>query len=215
MYLADTVGGLIEHGREGDLAVGAPGRPGLTHGGLRDLARRTVAALNGMGIGRGDRVAIVLPNGPEMATAFVSLACGATTAPLNPAYRAEEFEFYLTDLNAKALVLLEGEESPARAVAAARGIPVLELMPDPGGPAGVFTLRPERPLAGAPARAGFAAAEDVALVLHTSGTTSRPKIVPLRHVNVTASACHIGRTLALTRDGSSASTSCRCSTSTG
>ena len=57
-----------------------------------------MATLNALGIGRGDRVAIVLPNGPEMATAFVAVACGATTAPLNPAYRAEEFDFYLTDL---------------------------------------------------------------------------------------------------------------------
>jgi acyl-CoA synthetase (AMP-forming)/AMP-acid ligase II len=200
MYRADTVGGLIEQGREGQLAIGAPGRPGLTHGGLRELTRRTVAALNALGIGLGDRVALVLPNGPEMATAFVSLACGATTAPLNPAYRAEEFEFYLSDLKARALVVQEGQDSPARAVAAARGIPVIELVPDLNGPAGGFTLRPERPLSGTPARAGFASAEDVALVLHTSGTTARPKIVPLRHVNVTASAFHIGQTLALGRE---------------
>jgi oxalate---CoA ligase len=200
MYRADTVVGLIEYGREGDLAIGAPGRPGLTQGGLRELARRTVAALNGLGIGRGDRVALVLPNGPEMATAFVTIACGATTAPLNPAYRGEEFEFYLSDLNARALVILEGLESPARAVATARGIPIIELVPDASGPAGLFTLKPERPLSGTPARAGFAEAEDVALVLHTSGTTARPKIVPLRHVNVTASAYHIGQTLELKRE---------------
>ncbi|WNG33019.1 AMP-binding protein [Archangium violaceum] len=200
MYRADTVVGLIEHGHEGDLAIGAPGRPGLSYGGLRELARRTVAALNALGIGRGERVALVLPNGPEMATAFISFACGATTAPLNPAYRAEEFEFYLSDLNARALVILEGMESPARAVAAARGIPVIELVPEASGPAGLFTLKPERPLSGTPARAGFAEAEDVALVLHTSGTTARPKIVPLRHVNVTASAFHIGQTLELRRE---------------
>ena len=52
--------------------------------------------------GRNDRVAIVLDNGPEMAACFLACAAGATSAPLNPAYRAEEFEFYLTDLNAKA-----------------------------------------------------------------------------------------------------------------
>lgn len=196
----DTLVGLIEHGREGDLAIGAPGRPGLTHGGLRELARRTVMALNGMGLGRGDRVALVLPNGPEMAAAFVTFACCTTTAPLNPSYRQEEFDFYLSDLNARALVLLEGMESPARAVAAARGIPVIELVPDADGPAGRFTLKPERPLSGTPARAGFAEAEDVALVLHTSGTTARPKLVPLRHVNLTASARHIGQTLELGRE---------------
>ncbi len=54
-----------------------------------------------MGIGRGDRVAIVLPNGPEMAASFVAIAAGATTAPLNPAYKRDEFDFYLADLNAR------------------------------------------------------------------------------------------------------------------
>ena len=97
-----------------------------------------------MGIGRNDRVAIVLPNGPEMAAAFVAIAAGATTAPLNPAYKADEFDFYLTDLNAKALVIQQGMDSPARAVAAARGIPVVELVPDADGPAGDFTLQRRR-----------------------------------------------------------------------
>jgi acyl-CoA synthetase (AMP-forming)/AMP-acid ligase II len=199
-YPCDTVLDLIGHGADDARAIGAPGRPWLSHAGLRALARRTVADLNGMGIGRGDRVAIVLPNGPEMAATFVSVASGATTAPLNPSYRREEFEFYLSDLNARALLILEGMESPARAVAAEKSIPVIELVPDATGPAGGFTLRPETPLSGTPREAGPATCDDVALVLHTSGTTSRPKIVPLRHINVTASAYHIGETLALTPD---------------
>jgi oxalate---CoA ligase len=199
-YPCDTVLDLIGHGADAAPAIGAPGRPWLSHGALRALARRTVADLNGMGIGRGDRVAIVLPNGPEMAATFVSVASGATTAPLNPSYRRDEFEFYLSDLNARALLILEGMESPARAVAAEKSIPVIELVPDTAGPAGGFTLRPETPLSGTPREAGPAGCDDVALVLHTSGTTSRPKIVPLRQINVTASAYHIGETLALTPD---------------
>jgi acyl-CoA synthetase (AMP-forming)/AMP-acid ligase II len=199
MLRADTIAWHLERGAEAEVAIGAPGRQALTHGGLRNLVRRTVTALNGLGVGRGDRVALVLPNGPEMATAFLGIACGATTAPLNPAYQAQEFEFYLSDLNARVLIIQEGFESPARAVAAARGIPVVELVPEPRGPAGTFTLRPERPMAGAPERAGFAEPEDVALVLHTSGTTSRPKLVPLSHSNLMASAGHIGRTLQLER----------------
>jgi acyl-CoA synthetase (AMP-forming)/AMP-acid ligase II len=199
VYAADTVPGLLRAGADAADAIGAPGRPALTHGALRALAARTVAGLNGMGIGRNDRVAIVLPNGPEMASAFVTIACGATTAPLNPAYRADEFSFYLSDLNAKCLVIQEGMESPARAVAAERGIPVVELVPGQGA-AGEFSLRPQQPLAGTPALPGEAQAQDIALVLHTSGTTSRPKIVPLRQINVTASAYHIGDNLRLTPD---------------
>ena len=197
IYRTSTIAKLIAEGRDDAPAIGALERTALTHQGLRQLAQRTISDLNRMGIGRGDRVAIVLPNGPEMATAFIAIACGATTAPLNPAYRAEEFDFYLSDLNAKALVVQEGMDSPALAVAAARNIPLLRLKP--GQVAGDFTLH--GPDAAAPAaRSGFAEDGDIALVLHTSGTTSRPKIVPLSHINVTASAYHIGQTLALTPD---------------
>ena len=199
-YPFDAIPVLLRTGRDGDPAIGAPGRAALSYGGLRALCERTVTDLNAFGIGRNDRVAIVLPNGPEMATAFVAIASGATTAPLNPAYRAEEFDFYLSDLNAKALVIAEGMESPARAVAAARGIPILELVADQTAPAGTFVLKTDLPMSAEPRSAGFAHADDIALVLHTSGTTSRPKIVPLTHANLTASATHIRETLALTRD---------------
>jgi len=192
-----TIAALLERGEAGRPAIRASeGRAGLTHAGLRDLAAVTVARLNAIGIGRNDRVAIVLPNGPEMATAFLAIAAGATTAPLNPAYRAEEFDFYLADLKARALVVAEGVETPARAAAQKLGITVLELVP--GGAAGRFTLAggTQAPAA----HPGMATAEDIALVLHTSGTTARPKIVPLTQANVTASAHHIGATLMLTPD---------------
>ena len=197
LYRTSTVQDLLQSGADDSPAIGAPGRPGMTFGQLRALATRTVAALNGMGIGRNDRVAIVLPNGPEMASAFICIACGATTAPLNPAYRGEEFDFYLSDLNARALVVQKGVESPALAVARARNIPIVML--SPGEVAGDFTLDPGA-LGGAARAGGFAGEDDIALVLHTSGTTSRPKIVPLSHSNVTASAYHIGNTLALRQE---------------
>ena len=193
------------HGADNAPALGAPDRPPLTHGALRALSQRTTHDLNGMGIGRNDRVAIVLPNGPEMAAAFVCLGSGATTAPLNPGYKHDEFDFYLSDLNAKALVIQAGMESPARQAAGSRGIPLIELVPghDPAGgtgPAGDFTLQPAEALGGTPAQGGMAEAADIALVLHTSGTTSRPKIVPLTQANVTASAANIAASLALTAD---------------
>ena len=192
----DTVPALLRIGADAAPAIRAPERPALTHAGLRAQAAYTVAALNRIGIGRGDRVAIVLPNGPEMAAAFISIAAGATTAPLNATYRAEEFSFYLTDLKARALVIQKGMASDAREVAGRLGVPILELAP--GAAAGEFTLEGGTP--GTATRPGMAEAEDVALVLHTSGTTARPKIVPLTNKNICASARHIGASLALTPD---------------
>jgi acyl-CoA synthetase (AMP-forming)/AMP-acid ligase II/acyl carrier protein len=162
---------------------------------LRRQVDGTVAWLNAFGIGRGDRVAIVLPNGPEMAVAFLGVSAGAVSAPLNPAYTAEEFAFYLADLHAKALIAQRGIDSPARAAAKDRGIPVIELSPVHDDAAGMFTLNGDT-LIGHD-RATLAQTEDVALVLHTSGTTSRPKIVPLTHANLTASAVNVARSLSL------------------
>ena len=122
--MTTTVFDIISAGAPAATAIGAPGANPQTYAGLKTLAERTVAALNERGIGRNDRVAIVLENGPEMATAFLCIAAGATTAPLNPAYREDEFDFYLSDLNAKALVVLYGSESAAVTVARKRGIPV-------------------------------------------------------------------------------------------
>ncbi len=193
MTAATSLSALLARGRDDAPALRAPGRPALTHGALRALAARTVAALNALGIGRGERVAIVLPNGPEMASAFLCIAAGACTAPLNPAYKQDEFAFYLDDLKARALVVQQGVETPARAAAAALGMPILELVP--GEAAGEFTLTGGTP--GSAALPGMGEADDAALVLHTSGTTARPKIVPLSQRNICASAAHIGATLEL------------------
>ena len=197
-YPADTMHALLRGGADSDPAIGAPDRAPLTHAGLRALADATVASLNAMGIGRGDRVAIVLPNGPEMAAAFVCVAAGATTAPLNPAYKPDELDFYLSDLKPRAMLVLQGTDTPARDAATRAGVPLVELVP--GELAGSFTLAPAAALSGPPAHPGPSQPDDIALVLHTSGTTSRPKIVPLTQRNVTASAHHIATTLALTPD---------------
>ena len=195
--MSDTVLALLDAADPSAPALGAPGRPDLSYADLRALIGESGAALNGFGLGRGDAVAIVLPNGPEMAAAFLAVACAATAAPLNPAYRPDEFEFYLADLEARAVVVQAGDDSPVREVAGRLGLPLVELEPRPDGPAGAFDLRCD--VRAAAARPGPAQPGDVALVLHTSGTTSRPKIVPLSQANVCASARHIGRTLALDR----------------
>src|SRR3546814_2788400 len=101
---------LLQNGADTDPAIGAPGRADLDYRGLRALVDRTGAALAALGVGPGDRVAIVLPNGPVMATCFLGVATHATAAPLNPAYREDEFDFYISDLRAKVLVVAGGLE---------------------------------------------------------------------------------------------------------
>ena len=118
MPMSPTLRDLLSAGADASPALSAPGRQPLSHGELRALIERTLGQLNALGIGRNDRVAIVLNNGPEMAACFMACASGVTSAPLNPAYRADEFEFYLSDLNAKALIVEQGSSSPAIEVAA-------------------------------------------------------------------------------------------------
>jgi acyl-CoA synthetase (AMP-forming)/AMP-acid ligase II len=190
-----TLRGLIAGGHDDAVAIAAHRGPPLTYAGLRALIDRSVRSLNELGIGRGDRVAIVLPNGPEMATAFLCVASAAASAPLNPAYKQDEFEFYLEDLKAKALIVEAGSETPALRAAEKLGVAVIALAPEPQAGAGAFRL--SGAAAGAAGRPGPAEPGDVALILHTSGTTSRPKIVPLAHANIWASARNIATTLEL------------------
>jgi acyl-CoA synthetase (AMP-forming)/AMP-acid ligase II len=187
---------LLAAGADDAPALGAPGRQALSFGGLRALITRTVATLNAAGIGRNDAVAIVLPNGPEMAACYIACASGVTSAPLNPAYRADEFEFYLTDLQAKALIVERGSASPAVDVARRLGVRLIELVPRTEGGAGDFDL--DLPAAAPASHGGEAQPGDVSMVLHTSGTTSRPKIVPLTQANLAASAQNIAATLKFT-----------------
>lgn len=194
--MTQTLAALLATASPDAPAIGAPDRPWLTHAGLAMQAARTLAALHGAGIGRGDRVAIVLPNGPEMAAAFVTIAQGAVTAPLNPAYRLDEFDFYLSDLKARAIVVPEGYAGPALEAAERHGLTVLRLSFAAADPAGQFTLTAEGHAGGTPDTTPTGP-DDIALILHTSGTTSRPKIVPLLQSNVAASARHIGASLDL------------------
>ncbi|MDT9000386.1 acyl--CoA ligase [Paucibacter sp. APW11] len=195
----DSLFGLLQAADDHAIALRAPDRPALRHAGLRQLVAGTVARLNALGIGRNERVALVLANGPEMASCFLACACGVAAAPLNPAYRADEFEFYLGDLNARALIVERGSSSPAIAVAEKLGVRVLDLVVAEGAPSGLFTLEERSPQATAPATAGgYAQPDDVSMVLHTSGTTSRPKIVPLSQRNLCASARNIRQSLQFT-----------------
>ena len=225
-----TLADMIAQQAPDAIAMSAPSGTPLSYGSLHRLIDQTVQSLNAFGIGRGDRVGIVLPNGPEMACAFVAVASACTAAPLNMAYRLDEFVFYLEDLKARAVIVAKGSDSAAVQAARQLGVAVLELQALPDHGAGVFSLAARDAATGSAIETGIGAAiadtdnaagadadarasagaaavstglaepHDIALILHTSGTTSRPKIVPLSHRNVCASARNISRTLRLTAD---------------
>jgi len=177
---------MLVHRAEGSPdspAILGPGHATLSFALLRERVAAVAARLREAGCGRGDHVALVLPNGLDMGIAFLGAASAAICAPLNPAYTQSEFEYYLADLHARLLVVENGAAGAAIEAAEALGIPVLRLSPEPGA-----------------AYPDVAAVDpgDIALVLHTSGSTSKPKIVPLTHRNLMVSAYNIGRTLELT-----------------
>jgi acyl-CoA synthetase (AMP-forming)/AMP-acid ligase II/thioesterase domain-containing protein len=149
--------------------------------------------LRAAGVERDDRVALVVENGPEAASGFLAISSAAVCAPLNTAYREAECDFYLRDLRARALVVGSSLDTPARDVARRLGIDILDLRVEEGSPAGVFVLD------GATATVEvFDPGPDAeALVLHTSGTTARPKIVPLAHRHLVTSASNVSATLGL------------------
>ena len=184
-------------------AIASPGRDPLSYGQLLQFIIQQASILQKAGIRRNDRIAIVLPNGPEMALSFLTVGTISTCAPLNPAYRAAEFQFYLDDLKPKAVLTLANWPCPVREVAHTSGIPVIDLCPDVNNPAGWFdlVLPDDLPLSSDTEQIDFAEPDDIALVLHTSGTTSRPKIVPLSQANLCVSANNISSTLMLTRCG--------------
>ena len=150
---------------------------------------RQLAAIN---IIKSDRAAIVLPNGPLMASSFLSISSYMSAAPLNPSYKLEEFEFYLDDLKPKFLLVEPDSKSLAVIAAKNLNIPVFEMKISNNQPLGTFELFDKETDYKNPKD------YDEALVLHTSGTTSRPKIVPLSNLNIFTSAVNISKSLKLT-----------------
>ena len=185
---------LLEHGSPERLAVVIPGGPAASYDALRRQVEALAGELRRLGLGRGDRIAMALPNGLEMVASFLAATQVGVAAPLNPAYTVDEFRFYLSDTGARALILPAGGGSNARA--AGPGTLLIEASLTAEGQvryAAVGRAQGGR-FAGAPV------ASDTALVLHTSGTTSRPKRVPLAHAHLTASARTVAATYRLTAD---------------
>jgi oxalate---CoA ligase len=178
------------------LAGGEPARPAfvvpdggqvLTYAQVAAVIEALARRLAGAGVRRGDRVALTLPNGPDFVLLLLAItALGAAAAPLNPAYTLAEFDFFLTDIAPRMFLIPASRPAAAADAAAGTQTPLLTVGPAAdGGPpelldAAGAACRPRRSFEGGDP-------EDVAVVLHTSGTTSRPKQVPLRQRNLMAS----------------------------
>ena len=165
----------------------------VSYDSLRAQVFDMAAALCAAGIGPADRVAITLPNGPATIVSFLAASLAGTAAPLNPAYRCEEFRFYLDDTNARVLVAPPEGAEEARRAAQEKGLPILAAATDA---AGVTRLAG----ASGPSVDFTPAPDHTALVLHTSGSTGRPKRVPLTHFNLAVSIENIVNTYNLSPD---------------
>ncbi|HLH39058.1 MAG TPA: AMP-binding protein, partial [Bryobacteraceae bacterium] len=135
----------------------------ITYSKFRDQVFSLADSLASLGIGPGDRVATVLPNGLPAIVSFLAASIAGTAAPLNPNYREDEFKFYLEDTSAKILLCPPDGAAEARKAAGGK-IPVYSLEMDETG----FVR-----IAGAGnGRKSPAPSDDgVALILHTSGST--------------------------------------------
>ncbi len=183
---------IIESQNDNRIAITSESSSPLKFLDLKSLIERISKQLSGNGINNKDRAAIVLPNGPYMATSFLAISSYMSAAPLNPNYKSEEFEFYLEDLKPKIVIVEKNSKNPVVEVANKLKIPVCEIKSDRNNLSGDFNLFEKSSDYVLPD-------EDLeALVLHTSGTTSRPKIVPLTNKNIFSSADNISKSLNLT-----------------
>jgi acyl-CoA synthetase (AMP-forming)/AMP-acid ligase II len=183
---------VLQHGAAADPAIAVPGGVRLTYGELREQVATAADHLAQLGVGRTDRVALVLPNSAESIILFLAAAAAGIAAPLNAAYKEDEFRFYLQDTGAAVLIVPPGQGEAARRAIPA-GVALVEAEMDGHG---ALTMHSDAPR-DRKRTASTPGDDDVALVLHTSGTTSRPKLVPLRHRNLAASAGNIAGTYGL------------------
>lgn len=199
-----TLNELLRPANSNDIAAIEPDIGSWSYAQLDDEVDRLAGLLAGAGLQRGDVASIVLPNGLAFLATFMAITrAGGVAAPLNPAYTSQEFRFYMEDTDARLVVAGEGDH-PCRAGADEVGARVIAARLESDA-----TDLPRVTLteAGAELRAtrdvSSPSHDDIALFLHTSGTTSRPKGVPLRHVNLMQSTANIAATYELSAEDSS------------
>ena len=184
----ESLTALLAHDEPARAALVVPDTgQALTYAHLASRVETLAQRLASLGVRRGDRVALALPNGPDIVLLLLAItALGAAAAPLNPAYTETEFAFFLTDIAPRLLLVPATGSAAASAAARAAGTTLLAVQAAADGPPDLLTS--DGAAAGLQRSFEQGGPDDVAFVLHTSGTTSRPKQVPLRQRNLMASA---------------------------
>ena len=190
-------------GTSSSTAIIVPGTPSFSVS-FKQLSHDILAfqkQLAQLGIPSGEAISIALPNSYEFIVSFLATAFQrAIAAPLNPSYKQSEFEFYIEDLSSAVVLLPKGayaKDGPAVKAAQKYTAAIAECYHNGVGlildvkEQGKLAKRQSQPIA-------RAQPEDVALVLHTSGTTGKPKAVPLTHANLTRTMQNIRNTYELT-----------------
>ncbi|TYH59513.1 hypothetical protein ES332_D08G227000v1 [Gossypium tomentosum] len=182
-------------------ALSVSGKFDLTHAQLQHIIDHAASLLIASGIHPGDVVALTFPNTVELVIMFLAvIRCRATAAPLNSAYTAEEFEFYLSDSESKLLLIPAEGIKPAEAAASKLNIPLVSAALQDENSKITLSSNPESNIDSVKQLVNDPA--DVSLFLHTSGTTSRPKGVPLTQLNLGTSVLNIKSVYELTESDS-------------
>ncbi|KAK4138924.1 acetyl-CoA synthetase-like protein [Trichocladium antarcticum] len=188
------------------VAVVVPGRSQTLTVTYRDLVSQVAAfqqKLAAVGIARGSPVSIATVNSYEFIVSFLAASWQrGIAAPLNPAYKQDEFEFYIDDVKTAIILVPRGayqSGSPAVKAAQKFNAAIAECYWDAATGEVALDIKELGQLQGQPRQPLLKPApEDTALILHTSGTTSRPKVVPLSHRNLTRTMRNIQQTYQLT-----------------
>lgn len=153
--------------------------PPISYRAMQDEIDGVRASLCAAGFGRTARIAVAIANSAQAARAIVAVTCSAAAVPIDPKLTVSEVERCLLILCPKAVMVLGKADSPARTAAEQRGFPIIEADFQPG-------LRLAPPTIGNPVPPDEPRPDDPAFILHTSGTTAEPNLVPFSHGNMTA-----------------------------
>lgn len=192
-----TLADLISRQNPTSNAILSLDRNPLQFSELTRLTGQVRDILGAAGVPAGARIATALRNGPEAASAFLAFGCRGPVAPLNPGMAGPEFVYVLEDLSPSLLIADADTDTAAVDAARALGIPVARLRPSVESPAGSFSLDGLAPQ-GPPAASAPPTGGDELLLLHTSGTTAKPKLVPITQAAFCTSARSVAASLQLT-----------------